>query len=181
MSSTIPDRVLWAVETLAVEPDDRLLEIGCGPGVAISLIAERLDGGTIAAIDRSPVAVERARWRNAAHVEAGRATIRKAALEELEPSGERYDKIFAVNVNVFWVRDAGPELDLIRSLLAPGGSLFLFYGGAPAEARTTPIADTVMRALTAHGFSATRLMPPAAGSLLLGFVARPLTAGAGSP
>ncbi|HWN23174.1 MAG TPA: class I SAM-dependent methyltransferase [Gaiellaceae bacterium] len=171
MSSTIPERVRWAVETLAVEPEDRLLEIGCGPGVAISLIAERLDGGTISAIDRSPVAVERARWRNGAHVESGLATIRKAALEELQPSGERYDKVFAVNVNVFWVRDAGRELDLIRSLLAPGGSLFLFYGGAPAEARTTPIADTVLGALTKHGFSATQLTPPA-GSPLLGFVAR---------
>ena len=180
MSSTIPERVLWAVETLAVEPDDRLLEIGCGPGVAISLIAERLDGGTISAIDRSPVAVERARWRNAAHIESGRVTIRKAALEELQPSGERYDKIFAVNVNVFWVRDAGAELDLLRSLLAPAGSLFLFYGGAPAEGRTTPIADTVIGALTSHGFSATELTPPA-GSPLLGFVARPLTSGAGSP
>ena len=175
MSSTIPERVLWAVETLAVEPDDRLLEIGCGPGVAISLIAERLDGGTITAIDRSSVAVERARWRNEAHVESGLATIRKAALEELEPVGERYDKIFAVNVNVFWVRDAGPELNLIRNLLAPGGSLFLFYGGAPADARTTPIADAVIGALTEHGFSATQLTPPA-GSPLLGFVARPLTA-----
>ena len=180
MSSTIPERVLWAVETLAVEPGDRLLEVGCGPGVAISLIAERLDGGTITAIDRSSVAVERARWRNTGHVESGRATIRKAALEELEPGGERYDKIFAVNVNVFWVGDARAELDLIKSLLAPDGSLFLFYGGAPAEARTTPIADIVLGALTRHGFSATRLTPPA-GSPLLGFVARPATAGAGSP
>ena len=174
MSSTIPERVLWAVETLAVEPDDRLLEIGCGPGVAISLIAERLDGGTITAIDRSSAAVERARWRNAAHIESGLATIRKAELEELEFGEERYDKVFAVNVNVFWVRDAGPELDVIRSLLVPAGSLFLFYGGAPAEARTTPIADTVMGALTAHGFSATQLTPPA-GTPLLGFVAGPLT------
>lgn len=174
MATPIPERVLWAVETLAVEPDDRLLEIGCGPGVAISLIAERLDAGTITAIDRSAVAVERARWRNAAHVESGLATIRRAALKELEPAGERYEKIFAVNVNVFWVRDPGPELELIRSLLAPDGSLFLFYGGPPGETRTTPIADTVMGALTAHGFSATQLTPPA-GSPFLGFVARPLT------
>ena len=180
MASTIPERVLWAVEMLAVEPDDRLLEIGCGPGVAISLIAERLGGGTITAIDRSPVAVERAGWRNAAHVEAGRATIRQAALKELDPAGERYDKIFAVNVNVFWVRDARAELELIRSLLAPQGSLYLFYAGPPGEARRSPIADTLADALTRHGYAATRLEPPQ-GSPLVGVVARPLTAAAGSP
>ena len=180
MASTIPERVLWAVEMLAVAPDDRLLEIGCGPGVAISLIAERLDGGAITAIDRSPVAVERARWRNAAHLESGLATIRKAALEELQSTDERYDKIFAVNVNVFWVRDVGPELALIRSLLRPEGSLFLFYGGVSAEPPSRPIADTVTNTLVKHGFSTNRLAAPD-GSALLGFVARPLSAGGGSP
>jgi precorrin-6B methylase 2 len=57
---TVPRRVLWAVETLAVEPDDQLLEIGCCGGVAVSLICERLRKGTITAIDRSSTMVERA-------------------------------------------------------------------------------------------------------------------------
>jgi protein-L-isoaspartate O-methyltransferase len=39
----IPKRIRWAVETLAVQPADRLLEIGGGPGLAASLICERLE------------------------------------------------------------------------------------------------------------------------------------------
>jgi hypothetical protein len=47
----IPGRIRWAVETLAVEPGDRLLEIEGGPRLAASLVCERLDRGKVFAVN----------------------------------------------------------------------------------------------------------------------------------
>lgn len=38
-------RLAWVVDSLDVQPGDRLLEIGCGHGVAVSLIGEKADLG----------------------------------------------------------------------------------------------------------------------------------------
>ena len=38
MAGKASERFVWAVDTLEVRPADRLLEGGCGPGVAVSLV-----------------------------------------------------------------------------------------------------------------------------------------------
>jgi protein-L-isoaspartate O-methyltransferase len=45
VSGKIPERIRWAVETLDIKGSERVLEIGGGPGVAASIICERLETG----------------------------------------------------------------------------------------------------------------------------------------
>ena len=159
-AKAVPERIRWAVETLAPGPDERLLEIGCGPGMAVAAVCERLVGGRIVAIDRSATAIGRATRRNAGQVASGKAVLRTLALEGLRPAdvlqdGERFHKVFAMNVNLFWVRNPTRELDLIRRLLRPGGALFLFYGyGEPSAAPMVPAVLTDH--LTEAGFAVER-------------------------
>ena len=83
------------VDELGIRPRDRVLEIGCGHGVAAAMVCERLDGGRLTAIDRSPKMVEAAARRNAAFVEEGKAEFVVAELEDLDLGDRRFDLIFA--------------------------------------------------------------------------------------
>lgn len=150
MAGTIPQRLTWAVEVLAVEPGDQVLEIGCGHGAAVALIGERLVDGTITAIDRSQKMVDATVVRNRAHIASGKAAIFATELARADFGGRQFNKVFAVNVNLFWTRPA-PELNLIRDILAPGGVLYLFYQ-PPSAAKVHDTAMRVRRNLESHGF-----------------------------
>jgi ubiquinone/menaquinone biosynthesis C-methylase UbiE len=151
MAQKMAERLVWAVETLAIDPADHVLEIGCGHGVAVSLICERLTSGKITAIDRSEVMINMARSRNSQHVASGKAVFQTVALAEADFGQERFNKIFAVHVNLFWQQPAR-KLVLIKKLLTPGGALYLFYQ-PPLASKIQELVDKLTKILQGHGFS----------------------------
>ena len=130
MASKASQRLLRVVEALGVQPGDRVLEIGCGHGVAVSLVCDRLTTGRVVAVDRSAKMVAAATERNRPWIDAGRAQIRAGSFEELDFGRERFDRIFAVHV-IAVARE--PGLSIARGLLTPGGVLSLFDQTSPGS------------------------------------------------
>lgn len=71
----VPERLRWAVEVLDVDPNDQIMEIGCGHGVAAALICEQLTTGRLVAIDRSDKMITVASERNRDCIDAGKAAF----------------------------------------------------------------------------------------------------------
>lgn len=165
MASRIPERIDWAVATLAPRASDRLLEIGCGKGLAVSLIAPRLKTGSILAIDRSATAIAAARRESKAWQGADKVAFRHVALAELDESEGPFDTIFAVNVNLFWT-DAGGELPVVRKLLKKKGRLYLFYE-PPTVAQRDRITGLVREKLQGSGLTVETAVKKDAGVPLL--------------
>jgi ubiquinone/menaquinone biosynthesis C-methylase UbiE len=146
------ERLVWAVETLGVQPDDRVLEIGCGHGVAVSLVCERLAAGTVLGVDRSAKMIEMAARRNADHVAAGRASFQVAALHEADLGDALFDVVYAIHVPVLLRGDPGRELAIVRAHLAPGGRFALPF--QPIDPATTePTVHRLAGMLEAGGFT----------------------------
>jgi ubiquinone/menaquinone biosynthesis C-methylase UbiE len=120
------ERLRAVVDRLEIKPDDRVLEIGCGHGVAATMVCERLDGGRLTAIDRSPKMIEAAKKRNAAFVDAGKAEFLVQELEDMDFGDRRFDVIFAVRVGLFH-REPERANALAERWLTPGGRVEAFY------------------------------------------------------
>lgn len=126
MITLVSERLKAIIDHLGIRPDDRILEIGCGHGVAAAMVCERLDGGKLTAIDRSAKMIEAAKRRNTAYVEAGKAEFIVANLEDVDLGDRRFDVVFAVRVGLFH-REPERAHALLEPWLAPGGRVSTFF------------------------------------------------------
>lgn len=135
MADDLSPRLAAIVDALPLRPGMRVLEIGCGPGAAARAVARRIGHGHVLAIDRSAAAVRQAIAGSAGEIQAGRMSVRQAAVEEFElERGEApCDLAFAVRVGALDGRHPGLERRAhaaIARALVPGGRLYV-DGGTP--------------------------------------------------
>jgi SAM-dependent methyltransferase len=128
----------WVVSLLDVQPTDRVLEVGFGPGLAIAELARRVgDQGHVDGIDHSEVMLRQATRRNAAAIAAGRVSLAQAPVDQPPPTLRGpFDAILAVNSLGFWPT-ATERLKELRRRLRPGGRIAIAsqprYPGATAS------------------------------------------------
>jgi SAM-dependent methyltransferase len=137
------ERLAWTADVVAPAPGDKVLEVGCGHGVLLSVLAARLTTGVVVGVDRSATMIEVAGRRNRAAIDAGRVAVTTACLTDAVLEGQLFDVVVSFNVRAFWTPPA-PEWDVIDRVLAPGGRVFVAFSvmGAGADG---PIEEAVRR------------------------------------
>jgi len=143
-------RLPWAVSQLGLAPDHRVLEVGCGHGVAATAVLAALGpAGRYVGLDRSGPMTAAAAHRNAAAVADGRARFVVGEVPDVRAPGPPFDRILAARVAAM----TRPEsLAWAHGHLAPGGCLALVVD-APDRRRTRADLDALATALPAAGYS----------------------------
>lgn len=153
------ERNRWVVSLLNVQPADRVLEIGFGPGIATTELSRLASRGQIFGIDHSQVMLRQASKRNSVAVRAGRVDLRLGSVELLPDFGAPLDKILAVNSVGFWP-DPVARLTELRSMLRPGGEIAIAsQPRCPGATRETSAraAEEIASQLREAGFPETRV------------------------
>jgi ubiquinone/menaquinone biosynthesis C-methylase UbiE len=153
------ERNFWTVDLLDPQPEDHILEIGCGPGLALEACLAGVGKGLVVGLDHSQTMLNQARARNAQAVKDGRLQLRLGSLEQLALTDELFEKIFSVNV-VQFLDDKVGVFNALRMKLRPGGRIASTYmprGQSPSREKALTMADELKQYMETVGFIKIRI------------------------
>lgn len=139
----------WVIDLLDVRQQDSVLDVGCGPGVAVEMLADRARHA--AGVDPSPEMLRQAAKRNAAAIREGRVELRADAAGRLTFADATFDKVMALNSMQLWP-DALAGLREALRVTKPGGQASFAFTRHSGQRR-----DGVPELIAAAGFADCRV------------------------
>jgi ubiquinone/menaquinone biosynthesis C-methylase UbiE len=118
------DAYVWGLAHLPIEPDSMVLDIGCGGGAAVGLLAAKASDGKVYGIDHSLDMVDLSRKVNKRLIRGGCVEIDHGSVSCLPYSNDMFDTATAFETIEFW---PGLDEDLkeVKRVLKPGGVLLV--------------------------------------------------------
>lgn len=133
-----------AIDALDVQPKDHVLDVGCGHGRGLAVLAERASKGRVAGADPSELMTEIAVERNRDLVKAHRVDVAIAGADALPFADNAFDKALCVHVVYFW-ENLDASLQEIARVLKPGGRFALVFRTNADEAAVQSFPPEVYR------------------------------------
>jgi 2-polyprenyl-3-methyl-5-hydroxy-6-metoxy-1,4-benzoquinol methylase len=135
LARTKRDFTQWVIHLLEIQPDDKVLEVGFGPGVGIQILADAVSTGYVAGVDYSKEMVQQAKALNTKAIEAGLVQLQYGSVEALPFADDTFDKTLAINSMQVW-SDAMVGLREMRRVMKVGGKIALGFTPQSGQSST---------------------------------------------
>jgi len=151
-------------EMLDLKKDDRILEIGFGPGKLINEMAEITTEGVVEGIDFSVAMMKQASKVNKQHILNGKVRLQKEECSSLPFDNESFDKLCSTNTLYFWKEPDKYFKEMFR-VIKSGGKIVIGFRddkqmsslNLSKDIFTTYSQDEVVGMLSNAGFSGSRI------------------------
>ena len=147
----------WVIGLLDIQLDDKVLEVGFGPGAGIALLAKSVSRGCIAGVDASTEMAGQAKARNAEAIESGRVDLRYGLAESLPFGNDTFTKALAINSMQAWPCPMAGLREMQR-VMVPGGRIALGFTSHSGQSK-----EGVPGMLAAAGFTEAHVVESAKG------------------
>jgi len=122
----------WGLTHVAIEPDGTVLDVGCGGGKCVQVLARTAPRGKVYGLDCSEEMVRMARRVNRALIREGRVEIQHGTVSALPFPDATFDLVTGFETYYFWP-DLPGDLREIWRVLKPGGTLLITNEGHEDE------------------------------------------------
>lgn len=130
MNKTHAKLITWGLSHLEIGKNDTVLDIGCGGGLAVSLMAQK--SGDVYGVDYSHTAVKKAAKKNKQAIRQGRVHIQWGDVQKLPFEDNTFDVVTAFETIYFWPDIAQNFKEVLR-VVKPGGAFMPVFQAGDKE------------------------------------------------
>lgn len=120
----------WALSHITDDEPSWILDIGCGGGMQMSLMAAIFPKANITGLDHSPESVAAASETNSDLIASGRCSVMEGSVEKLPFKDGQFDLVTAFETYFFWPDLKSSIAEACRTV-APGGTILIVSESYP--------------------------------------------------
>jgi len=113
----------FTINTLQLNDNDSILEIGFGNGKFFDELFSKANNLTISGLDFSSEMLKEASANNQSSINSGQLSLKMGSSDKIPFPDNSFDKVFCINVIYFWEQPSDHLREIYR-VLNPGGKFY---------------------------------------------------------
>ncbi|MCY8823364.1 class I SAM-dependent methyltransferase [Bacillus atrophaeus] len=124
-NKTFKSMTKWGLKHIDFKQTDYVLDVGCGGGETINILANKIKKGKIYGLDISAASVRASLSRNSRFVNSQHVNVIQSDVAELQFEDNYFDKVIAIQTHIYWFELEKGLMEIVRVLKHEGSFILI--------------------------------------------------------